>query len=124
VVVGLPPGSQHELAALAFATTARRAGLDVVYLGADVPVDSWLAATRDVGAAAVVLGAVMPRDVTAVSSVFAVLAESAPAVLRAVGGPHAADVPGEEHLVLPPDLLEASIRLRRALPRRPRGRAA
>jgi methanogenic corrinoid protein MtbC1 len=124
VVVGLPPGSQHELAALAFAITARRAGLDVIYLGPDVPVDSWLSTTRDVGAAAVVLGAVMPRDAGTVSAVFAALAETAPAVIRAVGGPHAAEVAGSDHLVLPPDLLEAATVLRRALPRGPRGRAA
>ena len=42
VVVGLPPGSRHELGALAFATALRRRGLPVLYLGADVPVASWL----------------------------------------------------------------------------------
>ena len=33
VVVGLPPGSHHELGAFAFAVAARRAGLNVLYLG-------------------------------------------------------------------------------------------
>ena len=42
IVVGLPPGSRHELGALAFATALRRRGLPVLYLGADVPVASWL----------------------------------------------------------------------------------
>ena len=42
VVVGLPPGSRHELGALAFATALRRRGLPVLDLGADVPVASWL----------------------------------------------------------------------------------
>ena len=37
VVVGLPPGGRHELGALAFAVAARRAGLAVTYLGADLP---------------------------------------------------------------------------------------
>jgi methanogenic corrinoid protein MtbC1 len=36
----LPSGSQHELGALAFATAIRRRGLDVLYLGANVPVSS------------------------------------------------------------------------------------
>ena len=40
--MGLPPGSRHELGALAFATALRRKGLPVLYLGADVPVASWL----------------------------------------------------------------------------------
>ena len=42
VVVGLPPGSRHELGALAFATALRRRGVAVLYVGADVPVASWL----------------------------------------------------------------------------------
>ena len=42
IVVGLPPGSRHELGALAFATALRRRGVAVLYLGADVPVASWL----------------------------------------------------------------------------------
>jgi len=46
VVVGLPGGSHHELGALAFATAARRRGLAVVYVGADLPVDSWQRAVR------------------------------------------------------------------------------
>ena len=36
------PGSRHELGALAFATALRRRGVAVLYLGADVPVASWL----------------------------------------------------------------------------------
>ena len=46
VVVGVPPGSQHDLGALAFATAIRRRGMDVLYLGANVPVSSWEAAVR------------------------------------------------------------------------------
>jgi DNA-binding transcriptional MerR regulator len=42
VVVGLPPGSRHELGALAFSTAVRRRGAAVLYIGADVPVASWL----------------------------------------------------------------------------------
>ena len=37
VVVGLARGSRHELGVLAFATALRRAGLDVVYVGGDLP---------------------------------------------------------------------------------------
>ncbi len=42
VVVGLPPGSRHELGALAFAVALRRKGVGVLYLGPDVPVASWV----------------------------------------------------------------------------------
>src|SRR4051794_3140218 len=62
VVVGLPEGSRHELGALAFATSARRLGMDVLYLGADVPVESWLAAVDGHSADAAVIGVVSPED--------------------------------------------------------------
>ena len=62
VVVGLPAGSQHELGALAFATAIRRRGLDVLYLGANVPVSSWETAARSHSARAAVLAVVTPDD--------------------------------------------------------------
>lgn len=62
VVVGLPSGSQHDLGALAFATAIRRRGLDVLYLGANVPVDSWETAVRSRAARAAVLAVVTPAD--------------------------------------------------------------
>jgi DNA-binding transcriptional MerR regulator/methylmalonyl-CoA mutase cobalamin-binding subunit len=62
VVVGLPSGSQHDLGALAFATAIRRRGLDVLYLGANVPVDSWEMAVRSRSARAAVLAVVTPAD--------------------------------------------------------------
>src|SRR6476469_7071876 len=46
VIVGLPPGGHHEIGALAYAIAARRQGAEVVYLGADVPVASWLIAAE------------------------------------------------------------------------------
>ncbi len=64
VVVGLPSGSQHDLGALAFATAIRRRGLDVLYLGANVPVDSWETAVRSRTARAAVLSVVTPEDRT------------------------------------------------------------
>lgn len=120
VLVGLPPGSHHELAALAFATAARRGGMDVVYLGADVPVASWLRVATDTGAAAIVVGAVMETDATSAGEVLAALAGQQPEIVRAVGGRHAADVPGDGHLILPDDLAQAAAALEAALPRRPR----
>jgi DNA-binding transcriptional MerR regulator/methylmalonyl-CoA mutase cobalamin-binding subunit len=62
VVVGLPSGSQHDLGALAFATAIRRRGADVLYLGANVPVDSWETAVRSRAASAAILAVVTPTD--------------------------------------------------------------
>jgi DNA-binding transcriptional MerR regulator len=62
VVIGLPPGSQHSLGALAFATAIRRRGWDVLYLGADVPVSSWESAVQSRKAQAVVLAVVRQDD--------------------------------------------------------------
>jgi hypothetical protein len=42
VAVGLPRGARHELGVLAFAVLLRRTGLDVLYLGADLPPQSWV----------------------------------------------------------------------------------
>ena len=105
----------HELAALAFATAARRAGLRVIYLGPDVPLESWLAAVRDTSAAAVALGAAMPSDADAAAAVFSSLQEHEPGILRAVGGRHADAVTGSGHVVLPPHLSDAVTTLREAL---------
>ena len=46
VLVGLPPDSRHELGALAFAVALRRMGADVLYLGSDVPIASWVNAAE------------------------------------------------------------------------------
>ena len=62
VVVGLPPGSHHELGALAFATAIRRTGSNVLYLGANVPVTSWEVAVRSHGARTAVLAVVTAED--------------------------------------------------------------
>lgn len=62
VVVGLPAGSHHELGALAFAAAIRRRGLDVLYLGANVPAPSWDRAVQTRSARAAVLSIVTPED--------------------------------------------------------------
>lgn len=54
VVVGAPPGVDHELGLLAFATAARRCGLTTVYLGGQVPVEAWPEAVAKVSAVAAV----------------------------------------------------------------------
>jgi methanogenic corrinoid protein MtbC1 len=86
VVVGLPPGARHELGLLAFATAARRAGLAVTYLGADLPAREWVAAARSRGARATVLAVPRQDDVHEARRVVASLHRRLPETLVAVGG--------------------------------------
>ena len=94
VLVGMPPGARHELGGLIFATALRRAGLSVVYLGADLPLDDWIAAVERTDARAVVIGAVMAADATAALSVAAGLHAARPEVLIAFGGAAAPEPDG------------------------------
>lgn len=107
ILVGLPPGTRHEVAALAFATAARRAGLAVVYLGADVPIDSWVTAVGRTAARAVALGAVMDRDVAPADEVVRALREAHPNLVIGVGGARSASVDGSDILRLPDPLGQA-----------------
>jgi methanogenic corrinoid protein MtbC1 len=86
VLVGLPPGARHEIASLAFATAARRAGLPVVYLGPDVPAASWVAAAERTGARAVAMGIVLEEDVSGGNAVVTALRATHPALVIAIGG--------------------------------------
>ncbi len=86
VVVGLPPGGRHELGALAFATAARRAGLDASYLGPDLPEPDWVRAVSGHAARAAVLAVPRADDVAAARAVARRLHREAPGVLVAVGG--------------------------------------
>ena len=88
VVVGLARGSRHELGVLAFATALRRAGLDVVYVGGDLPPDGWAAVVTDRDPAAVVIGVPSAEDVPAVRETIAVLAAIRPDLPVHVGGGH------------------------------------
>jgi hypothetical protein len=104
VLVGLPPGSRHELGALSFAIEARRAGVPVAYLGADIPVDDWVTAARTARAAVVAVPT--PKDVGATSDLVLRLRTDLPGVAVAAGGSSAAEVPGAIHL---PHRLDAAV---------------
>ena len=86
VVIGLPPGSRHELGLLAFATAARRAGLSTVYVGADLPAEDWSAAVSAQRAVGAVLAAACAEDLDALEDVVAGLHADHPDLLVAVGG--------------------------------------
>lgn len=89
VIVGLPAGSRHELGALAFAVVARRRGLDVHYLGEDVPTASWVAAVAGRPVDAVVLSVMMAEDRPAAAGAARALRAEHPDLLVTAGGPHA-----------------------------------
>ena len=65
VVVGLPAGARHELPALALAVCLRRQNVDVVYLGADVPANSWQVVLHRFRPPAAVIGVTTSADVDA-----------------------------------------------------------
>jgi DNA-binding transcriptional MerR regulator/methylmalonyl-CoA mutase cobalamin-binding subunit len=111
ILVGLPPGGRHELGALAFAVAARRAGLPVAYLGADLPVADWAAAAQ--AATAVVIGVVTAHDRRATLAVAKAVRSAAPEAVIAFGGEGAPDDPAAVRL--PADLVAATETLRGAL---------
>jgi methanogenic corrinoid protein MtbC1 len=94
VVLGLPPGSRHELGLLAFSVAARQAGLTTVYLGADLPAQDWEAAVSGRAASGAVLSVPRPADVVSAQEVVDRLARNGSGVVVAVGGRHQDDVSG------------------------------
>ena len=115
VLVGLPPGAHHEIGALAFAVAARRGGLDVLYLGADVPVESWSVAMAATGAQVAVLGVVSPADVGPASEVISTLRAGRPAPIVAVGGAASGALDAGLGVVSLPEGLEGAVRRVRGL---------
>ncbi len=108
IVVGLPPGSRHELGAFAFAVAARRSGLDVVYLGADVPLDAWRQTVRDTQPGAVVIAVVARGDARSATEVIRALRADGE-TLVAVGGPAAGALPDELGAVHLPDRIDEAV---------------
>ena len=90
VLVGLPPGARHELGAMAHATAARRAGMAVVYVGADVPAADWVRAAQATDASAAVIGVPTKADRNAARTVARELGRSVPDVKVVLGGAGAA----------------------------------
>ncbi|HEY7024194.1 MAG TPA: MerR family transcriptional regulator [Candidatus Limnocylindrales bacterium] len=104
VLVGLPPGSRHELGALSFAIVARRAGVPVAYLGADIPIEDWVTAARSARAA--VMAVPTHKDVPAATDLALRLRTDLPGLIVAAGGSSADEVPLAIHL---PDRLDAAV---------------
>jgi MerR family transcriptional regulator, light-induced transcriptional regulator len=122
VLVGMPPGARHELGGLIFATAARRAGLPIVYLGADLPLADWVAAVERTNARGVVIGALMNADGAAARSVASGLRAANPDLVIAFGGAAAPDPAADPFAAgagrtirLPDDPTEGVAALRAAL---------
>jgi methanogenic corrinoid protein MtbC1 len=111
VLVGLPPGSRHELGALAFATALRRTGTPVRYLGADLPEADWIEAAGQTKARAAVIGVIVAGDAGPAKRVAAALRSALPELLIALGGGAAGRVriAPEDGLLLLPDELTAAV---------------
>ena len=86
VLTGLAAGCRHELGLLAFATALRRAGMDVTYLGVDLPTEHWLQALAARQVAAVVLTVPMSTDVESSRDVALAVRAHHPATAVQVGG--------------------------------------
>ena len=105
VLIGLAEGARHELGALVHATAARRAGLPVVYLGADVPTVDWLRAARTTNARVAVIGIPTPSDRAAARTVAAALRRAVPGLRVVFGGGGATDT--GRRAVLSPSVVAA-----------------
>ena len=86
VVVGLPPGSRHELGALAFSVALRRRGVGVLYLGPDVPVASWVHVIEQNRARVAVMSVVQEVDRVSALEVAEALRDIGSSPALAVGG--------------------------------------
>ena len=113
VLVGLPAGARHELMPLAFATSLRRRGTDVVYLGADVPLTEWIKSADVLLPRAIVLSVGMAEHVPAAQAVVDALSARRPPTPVLVGGTHRGSIRGAESL--PNAVGEAADRVHQAL---------
>ncbi len=119
VLVGLPAGARHEIGPLAFAVALRRRGIDVLYLGADVPVDSWVAAVDRSGAAVAVIGVHRAADVAQAREGATAIKAANPGVSVSFGGAAAAQAGvGLDVVGLPERLIDAATQIARGFAQR------
>lgn len=94
VIVGLPAGVHHELGIFAFAVVLRRHGVDVVYLGPDLPAPAWRDALETHGASCAVLGVPRRRDARPAREVVEALHDVDDTLTILVGGGHQDELDG------------------------------
>jgi DNA-binding transcriptional MerR regulator len=111
VAVGLPPGCRHEIGTIAFAVALRRRGVNVLYLGPDVPLTSWVHVIAEPTVEAAVVGIARPADVAPGREVAEAIAVARPSLLLAVGGPSAEAVAESQAHVLAARVADAATEL-------------
>ena len=94
LLIGLPPGSRHELGLLAFAVAARRAGFATVYVGADLPVEDWLRAIEARGATGMVMAVPRNIDIASAQEIVDTVARVHPEVVIGLGGSQQNEISG------------------------------
>jgi methanogenic corrinoid protein MtbC1 len=99
VVVATPSGQAHELGALACAVTAASVGLQVTYLGADVPADEIIAAAGHTESRAVILSVVFPRNMARAREECLRTQKGLPQGVRLILGGASASALGTENVV-------------------------
>lgn len=92
IVVGTPRGARHSIGSFAFATSLRRHGCDVTYLGADVPPEAWLEAIESSDAWAVGVSVPTEDDALAASETIALITKAHPDLTVYYGGGGSASV--------------------------------
>lgn len=107
VIIGSPQGSRHEIGSLAFATALRRRGTPAIFLGADVPVETWVATAGRHGTAAVAVSVTTQDDVPAAQACVDAMRARHPQLAIAVGGPNAGSVVGAD-LILQGSLAQSA----------------
>jgi MerR family transcriptional regulator, light-induced transcriptional regulator len=114
ILTGLPAGSRHEIGILAFATAARRRGLSVLHLGADLPADMWVHAVAAYGASSAVMSVPTPDDVESARTAIDAMIRAHPHLRVFVGGA-ARDAVAPPAEALGPDVADAARQLALAL---------
>ncbi|WP_330475745.1 MerR family transcriptional regulator [Terrabacter sp. C0L_2] len=94
LLIGLPPGSRHELGLLAFAVAARRAGFATVYVGADLPAEDWLRAIEARRAAGMVMAVPRNIDIAMAQEIVDTVSRAHPEVVIGLGGSQQNEITG------------------------------
>lgn len=111
VLVGLPAGVHHELGIFAFAVTLRRLGVDVAYLGPNLPAPAWRAALDAHGAECAVLAVPRAQDVPAAREVIKALRGVDAGLAVFVGGGAQAELDDAQATALGHDIAAAATRV-------------
>ena len=87
VIVGTPGDARPAIGSFAFATSLRRHGCDVTYLGADVPPEAWVEAIEASEAQVVAVSVPTEDEAPAASKAIALITKTFPDIAVYYGGP-------------------------------------